>query len=227
MYAGNWNDITERVEHRPRYVPSSSASRATVLSLIVGAHAVALAAVVSMGGIEVVVKTVPVLVQLLPEPSSAKPAVPTRTLPPPDLKTPDIKLPAPPPIENLYQVRLEETPVLAPPASAAPVAVAVQLAASAPSLEPPRFDLAYLNNPAPAYPVFAKRAREQGVVMLRVGVDPAGSVTSISIHKSSGSQRLDDAALAAVRRWRFVPARDGDRQVAGVALVPIHFQLEG
>jgi protein TonB len=218
---------SQAVEYQPRYLPSSSASRATVLSFIVGAHALVVAAVVSMGGIEVVVKTVPVLVQLLPEPSSAKPPLPTRTLPPPELKTPDIKLPTPPPIENLYQVRMEEKPVLAPPALVTAVAVAAPPAPSAPSIEPPRFDLAYLNNPAPAYPVFAKRAREQGIVMLRVGVDPAGNVTNIDVHKSSGSQRLDDAALAAVKRWRFVPARAGERSVAGVALVPIHFLLEG
>ena len=49
----------------------------------------------------------------------------------------------------------------------------------------------------------------------------------VEVHKSSGSQRLDDAALAAVRRWRFVPARTGERTVAGIALVPIHFQLDG
>ena len=62
--------------------------------------------------------------------------------------------------------------------------------------------------------------------MLRVRVDAAGNVEGIELHKSSGSDRLDRAALEAVRRWRFVPARQGDRAVAGVALVPIHFQLE-
>ena len=95
------------------------------------------------------------------------------------------------------------------------------------TFQPPRGDLAYLNNPSPVYPVFAKRAREQGVVMLHVRVDAAGNVEGIEVHKSSGSLRLDDAALAAVRRWRFVPARTGARTVAGIALVPIHFQLEG
>jgi outer membrane biosynthesis protein TonB len=29
-----------------------------------------------------------------------------------------------------------------------------------------------------------------------------------------------------VRQWRFVPARQGERAVAGVAIVPINFQLE-
>ncbi|MNC90201.1 Gram-negative bacterial tonB protein [compost metagenome] len=62
--------------------------------------------------------------------------------------------------------------------------------------------------------------------MLRVRVDASGNVEGIDIHKSSGSDRLDKAALAAVRQWRFVPARQGNRPVAGVALVPINFQLE-
>jgi protein TonB len=114
-----------------------------------------------------------------------------------------------------------EKPIPAPsvPIKTATVADAV--------VDPPRFDLAYLNNPAPSYPVFAKRAREQGQVLLRVQVDAAGQVAGIEIHRSSGFERLDNAALAAVRQWRFVPARSGNRAVSGVALVPITFQLAG
>lgn len=211
------------------YIPSTRASRATVLSMIFGAHVVALIAVLSIGTVVVAVKSAPLLVTVLPERIAPRPIDPVRTLPLPVMKPPEIRLPTPPPIENIYMVRVEERPEPAPivPAPVTVKAVAAPLAPPTPVIEPPRGDLAYLNNPAPVYPVFAKRAREQGVVMLRVRVDAAGNVEGIELHKSSGSQRLDDAALAAVRRWRFVPARAGDRTVAGVALVPIHFQLEG
>jgi protein TonB len=111
-------------------------------------------------------------------------------------------------------------------AAPTPAPVAAPSLPPGPAIEPPRFDLAYLNNPAPAYPVFSKRTREQGVVYLRVRVDVGGNVEGIEVHKTSGHQRLDDAALAAVKRWRFVPAKSGERAVAGVAIVPIHFQLE-
>jgi protein TonB len=193
--------------------------------MIFGAHVVALIAALSLGGVVVIAQSVPLLVQILPERPAEKPPIPSRTLPLPVLREPDIKLPSPPPIENLYMVRVEEKPAPAPITPPAQVSVS-PAPALAPAVEPPRFDMAYLNNPAPSYPVFAKRAREQGVVLLRVQVDADGGVEEIRIHKSSGSQRLDDAALAAVKRWRFVPARSGDRAVAGIALVPIHFQLE-
>ena len=205
------------------YHPSSAGSRATVLSMIVGAHVLAGIAALSLGGVAYVAKSVPLLVQFVPETVAPKPAAAPRPLPMPEMKPPEIRLPAPPVIENTITVRQEEKAV-AQPMVAAPVAVVA--AAEPAASEPPRGDLAYLKNPAPSYPTFARKAREQGVVMLRVRVDAAGGVEGIEIHKSSGSQRLDDAALAAVKRWRFAPARMGDRPVSGVALVPIHFQLE-
>lgn len=197
-----------------------------MLSMIVGAHVVAGIAALSLGGVAYVMKSSPLLVQLLPEPVAPKPATPLRPLPMPEMKPPEIRLPTPPVIENTITVRLEDKPAPQPSTPAPVAAVAAAAPSPSPNVEPPRGDLAYLNNPAPSYPTFARRAREQGVVMLRVRVDASGGVEGIEIHKSSGSQRLDDAALAAVKRWRFAPARMGDHPVSGVALVPIHFQLE-
>jgi protein TonB len=90
---------------------------------------------------------------------------------------------------------------------------------------PPRFDMANLNNPPPHYPPLAKRLGEQGKVMLRVLVDAAGQPQLVEIHTSSGSARLDIAAIEAVKRWQFIPAREGDMNIVGVAIVPINFQL--
>lgn len=207
------------------YLPSSAASRATFLTVILGAHALALLALVSLGGVVAVVQHArPMLVALLPEPTNLRPP-PTPSPPVPQMRTPDLVVPEPPRIDVIQAVQAVERPAPPPPPApvrAAPVAAPV----APPALEPPRFGLAYLNNPGPAYPVFSKRAREQGVVKLRVKVDAAGNVEGIEIHESSGYERLDRAALAAVRHWRFVPARQGDRAVAGVALVPIRFELE-
>jgi protein TonB len=87
--------------------------------------------------------------------------------------------------------------------------------------------MAYLNNPPPSYPAVSKRAGEQGRVMLRVHVDAMGAVEEIEVQASSGFARLDEAARSAVRRWRFIPAKLGDRAVAGWAIVPVHFTLRG
>jgi protein TonB len=111
----------------------------------------------------------------------------------------------------------------APAAAAAPAAPAT--AAVAPTITPPRFDAAYLDNPAPAYPPAARRAGVQGRVVLRVRVSAAGEPVEVTVATSSGAPRLDHAAVATVRRWKFVPAREGERAVEAWVLVPIVFAL--
>ena len=61
--------------------------------------------------------------------------------------------------------------------------------------------------PPPYYPPAAKAAKQQGKVLLNVDVDAAGNVTGVSVKESSGYPLLDDAAMQAVRVWKFEPAR--------------------
>jgi protein TonB len=91
---------------------------------------------------------------------------------------------------------------------------------------PPVLDADYLENPPPIYPVLSRRLGEQGRVVLRVLVDPAGRAQEIQVRGSSGHARLDDAALQAVRRWKFLPARRGAEAVAAWVLIPISFRLD-
>jgi protein TonB len=100
-----------------------------------------------------------------------------------------------------------------------------EIASAAPTL--PSFSAAYLRNPAPHYPLEARRAGEQGTVTLRVLVTREGRAARVDIEKSSGSNRLDAAALEAVKAWRFVPARQGQDAIESSVLVPIVFRLEG
>lgn len=117
------------------------------------------------------------------------------------------------------------------PAANAPVAVTSAPPSSAPSQPQqvvdsvPRFDADYLNNPAPGYPALSRRLREQGVVLLRVYVLPSGSPEQVELKQSSGSARLDESALTAVRKWRFTPAQSAGRAVAAWVVVPIAFSL--
>jgi protein TonB len=213
------------------YRPQTGASRLTAVSVIIGIHVVALAAFISLGGAQVVMREAqPLLVRFLPDAPSAPVEIP-RAVPLPVLRPPDIRLPAPPPIENLITVRMEESAPPAPPvvtAMISPAAPSLPAPPPSPSVaEPPRADMAYLNNPPPAYPAVSKRAGEHGRVMLRVRVDAAGRVEAIEVQSTSGYPRLDEAALAAVRRWKFVPAKLGERAVAGWAIVPVNFTLRG
>lgn len=102
-------------------------------------------------------------------------------------------------------------------------------AASQPSPQPtspPVFNAAYLRNPAPAYPATSRRYGEAGRVLLRVRVLPSGQPDEVVLQQSCGHDRLDAAALDAVRRWRFVPARQGEQAIAAWVVVPIQFSLQ-
>lgn len=102
-------------------------------------------------------------------------------------------------------------------------------AASQPALQPtspPIFNAAYLRNPAPAYPATSRRYGEAGRVLLRVRVLPSGQPDEVVLQQSCGHDRLDAAALDAVRRWRFVPARQGEQAIAAWVVVPIQFSLQ-
>lgn len=150
--------------------------------------------------------------------------------------------PAPQPPETA-PAPVAAPPIPAPPEAAAPVhsspstgrpgPVAQDATSAAPSpapvptqaLELPRFDADYLHNPAPIYPPMSRRLREQGTVTLRVRVTPDGRATQVEVRESSGYPRLDKAAEESVRRWRFVPARQGGQTVAAWVLVPISYSI--
>lgn len=114
--------------------------------------------------------------------------------------------------------KAEPTPAAAPPSPPAPPAPPA-------SLVPPRFNAAYLNNPPPIYPPLLRRAGEEGRVVLRVFVTAEGTAGEVRVLTPSSSTLFDEAAMAAVRKWRFVPARRGDAAVAEWVQVPIDFKL--
>jgi len=89
-----------------------------------------------------------------------------------------------------------------------------------------RFDADYLQNPKPEYPAISRRMREEGTVVLRVRVSAQGTSLVVEIKRSSGFVRLDEAARAAVERWRFVPARQGSEAIEATVLVPLRFSLD-
>ena len=83
----------------------------------------------------------------------------------------------------------------------------------------------YLRNPPPKYPAESRKLREEGVVLLKVAVTAEGRAADVQLQRSSGFARLDEAALKAVRRWEFNPARVGATAVACAVEVPVRFGL--
>jgi protein TonB len=61
---------------------------------------------------------------------------------------------------------------------------------------------------------------------LRVHVASDGRVADVVVQESAGHPDLDQAAVDAVRRWRFEPARRGTEAVAMWVLLPVEFRLK-
>lgn len=83
----------------------------------------------------------------------------------------------------------------------------------------------YAHNPKPDYPTIAKSRGWQGKVLLRVKVSAQGLSDAITVEKSSGHEMLDESAIEAVKKWRFIPAKRGNTPVASSVIVPIVFTL--
>jgi protein TonB len=75
------------------------------------------------------------------------------------------------------------------------------------------------------YPRIAKKEGWEGTVTLLVVVDVKGKPAEITVDKSSGHKILDDAAIHAVRKWIFSPAKDGNIPIRSSVKLPVHFSL--
>jgi protein TonB len=81
------------------------------------------------------------------------------------------------------------------------------------------------HNPPPRYPEMARRNGWEGRVMVRAHVSAAGRVTAVSLHQGCAYGVLNQAALAAVRTWRFRPGTIGGQAADSVVEVPVNFSL--
>jgi protein TonB len=115
----------------------------------------------------------------------------------------------------------------APPTPPPPVAAPTPPEPPAPApVTPASASAGYLHNPAPEYPALAMRRNWEGTVLLRVHVLASGKPGEVQLQKTSGHDQLDDAALAAVKRWSFAPAKRGNDPIDGWVSVPIDFKLQ-
>jgi protein TonB len=217
------------------------------LSLVLCAHLAVFAALRPQSQ-SLAVETIPepIMISLVSAPQTApqKPVSPVQPMAKAQkpikkpVKTPISKPVVPrasqPVIQPVEQASTPATPTSSPaaePESKAtnnkPVLSKVEGAADAPPYQSPSFNAAYLNNPAPHYPSVSRRLGEQGLVLLRVQVTADGTAGSVELQTGSGSSRLDQAALEAVQKWQFVPAKRGDQPVSASVVVPVRFSLEG
>lgn len=99
------------------------------------------------------------------------------------------------------------------------------LVPTAPSVGPPDTGAGFVAGDAPLYPKLSQRLGEEGSVVLRVTLDTTGAVIAATVETSSGFPRLDEAAIVAVKLWRFRPATHAGVAVATTFLHTVTFRL--
>ena len=80
-----------------------------------------------------------------------------------------------------------------------------------------------VHDAAPGYPAIAQAARVQGVVIIEATIGVDGEVVEARVLRSV--PLLDEAALQAVRQWRYTPTRLNGAPVAVIMTVTVNFQL--
>lgn len=78
----------------------------------------------------------------------------------------------------------------------------------------------------PRYPESARRAGVQGTTLLKIRVLENGRVGDVLVEQSAGHRDLDGAAVDAVKKWLFEPARQGKEPIAVWVILPVKFELQ-
>jgi len=142
------------------------------------------------------------------------------TPPPEEVATPAA---VPVPVEDpiFDENRTIPSPVRRPPSKPVAPLVKGRNGATASIVNSSSIRAMALSGPRPVYPYEARRQKITGSGIAMMTVDPAGEVFDVVMQESTGSIVLDNAAIAAFRRWRFKPGT-GPRVRS-----PITFTLTG
>jgi periplasmic protein TonB len=141
-----------------------------------------------------------------PPPDLAKP-------PPPFVPPPEINITTDAPSTNAITT---QSVVPTPPPPPAP-----------PQPAPTQLTAITRTHTLPPYPDLSRKLNEQGSVVLEVTIDTSGNCTDATVQTSSGSQRLDDAAVAWVKaKWRWNPPTQNGQPSSARTLVKVTFNLK-
>lgn len=145
-------------------------------------------------------------------PAIAPTPVPQVPTPAPQIPTVPPTVAAPPPTQEPVVAPTTVPPVATRPplASEQPLVRTGDLVEVSSDVVPPE----PLSKPLPTYPPVARRQSipPRGVVILNVLVDENGAVQDVRVLRGMNSRLFDNAAVEAVKSWRFKPAtKDGVR----------------
>jgi TonB family protein len=82
-----------------------------------------------------------------------------------------------------------------------------------------------ISAPQPQYTEIARKARIQGVVIVQAIIDKAGNVTNVKVLKGL-PMGLEEAAVEAIKQWRFKPATLNGRPVTVYYNLTVNFKLQ-
>ena len=156
----------------------------------------------------------------------ARTAQPQRAPPPPPVKLAPPPTPFIPPPEIHIQAPVQRPPTITVPPVVAPAPPAPAPAPSVtPAVTKPAVVLAS-SCAKPQYPAVSRREGETGTVVLSFLVDVDGRVVESKVERSSGFQRLDEAARAALALCQFRPATTDGTPTRAWARLNYIWQLE-
>jgi protein TonB len=209
------------------------------LILVLALHAAALYGLWRAKLIPAPTEAATVFVNFINPPAPPKPKEPPKPKLP-VVKPVPVKLDTPRPPEPQHAHLVTQAPVTAPTdvvEPPPPVVVAPTPQPPAPPAPPPKpagpvnlsteLSVSCTDRPPPVYPALARRMGEEGKVVLRVELGEDGRIAQATVATSSGSGRLDQAALAAIKNWRCNAAQRDGHAVRAVAMQPFNFILEG
>ena len=80
-------------------------------------------------------------------------------------------------------------------------------------------------NPHPTYPLIARKKGWEGKVLIQAEINRDGNVSKIKILESSGFKILDNTSLETLKKWKFTPAKIGNKFVDDTVNIPVKFLL--
>ena len=80
-------------------------------------------------------------------------------------------------------------------------------------------------NPHPTYPLIARKKGWEGRVLIQAEIDREGNVSEIKVLESSGFNVLDNASLETLKKWKFTPAKIGNKFVDDTINIPVKFLI--
>jgi len=220
----------------------------TAVILVVALHVSLIAVMLSKRDV-----TVPVALQsqtitaelLQPEPVAAPAALQSTPTPPPPKPLPQVRqkpklqpkpkpTPTPLPVAQAPSEHQIEAPAPAAPTPPAPPAPTAAPPAAAPAQGKPTMALNAPKNVShldcritqPDYPMLSRRRGESGTAYVSFVVGLSGEIENVKLKKSSGFDRLDDAAVAALRDSSCKPYLENGQPVRAAYTQPFNFSLQ-